>query len=135
MSRRILALGNAVGAVGIGHHRERLVVLDKFIDQSFEALVVYVVVGGPVGDQKISFEAVGMGYGRPVDVALLVVIGKSHVTLLVDGIVQSLVADEGDGHGCAVELGISEDHVQAHLPATAPSPDPDPAGIDIGPVL
>lgn len=111
MPRRVLSFGYAVGPVGIGHHGEVFVVFDQLVDQPFEALVMDIVVSCPVDNQQISFKIVGVSDRRSVGVALLVIIGKTHVPLLVDCIVQTLVTHKGDSHGCAIELGVTENHV------------------------
>ena len=44
MQRGVPALADRVGAIGVGHHGERLVVPDEFVDKPFGPLVVAVVV-------------------------------------------------------------------------------------------
>ena len=46
----VFAFLDAVGAIGIGHHGEMLVMLDQFIDEGFAVLVMAVVVAGTVND-------------------------------------------------------------------------------------
>ena len=47
----VVAFVDGVAPVGIGHHGERLVVSDEFVDQGFHPLVVDIVVPGSV-DEK-----------------------------------------------------------------------------------
>ena len=47
----LFALADAVGTVGVGHHRERLVGLDERVDQDFLVLVMDVIVARTVHDQ------------------------------------------------------------------------------------
>lgn len=111
MPPRVLSFGYSVGPVGIGHHGEVFVVFDQLIDQPLEALVMDIVVCGPMDDQEVSFKPVCMSDRRTIRVALFIVIRKAHVPLLVDCIVQTLVAHKGDSHGRVVELGVTENHV------------------------
>ena len=54
------ALADAVGAVGVGHHRERLAQRDQAIDQGLAVLEVDVVVAGAVDQQQVALQALGM---------------------------------------------------------------------------
>ena len=64
VQRRVVPLADRVRAVGIGHHRERLVVADQLVDQGLGPLVVAVVVARPVDDQQVPLELVGEGDRR-----------------------------------------------------------------------
>lgn len=46
MTPCVLALFHGVGCLGIGHHREGLVMLDKLVHQFLEGLIVAVVIIG-----------------------------------------------------------------------------------------
>ena len=111
-----------------------LVVRDQLVDQRRAALVVAVVVRRAVDDQQVALELIREGDGRAVPVALGVVLRQAHVALLVDRVVEALVADGGDGHGRVIELGIAEDGVEAHRSAAAPAPDADPLRVRPGPL-
>ena len=82
-----------------------------------------------------TFKLFGEGNGRTLGKALLVVLRQSHVPLLVNRVVKALVADKGYCHGRVVEIGVPEDSVEAHGPASAPPPNADPFGIEEGPFL
>lgn len=71
----VFAFLDAVGAIGIGHHGEMLVVLDQCIDEGFAVLVMAVIVAGAVHDQEIAFELMGKGDRRTVAKAFFVVLG------------------------------------------------------------
>ena len=60
MPCRVFPFGNAVSSVGIRHHGEMFVVLDEFIDQTLEALVMDIIVCGPMDDQEVSLQPVGV---------------------------------------------------------------------------
>ena len=62
----ILSLPDRVCAAWIGHHRERLVVLDEFIDQFQVGLVVAVVVCCPMNEKKVTLEVLSEVYGGPL---------------------------------------------------------------------
>jgi hypothetical protein len=47
------SFGNGVAAVGIGDHRENLVVGNEFVDEKLRALIVPVVVSGAVDEQEM----------------------------------------------------------------------------------
>ena len=51
---------------------------------------------------------------------------------MIDGIVKTLVGDESDRHRGVIEIGMAENGVEAHRAATAPTPDADARGIEIG---
>src|SRR6185437_12097564 len=70
-----------------------------------------------------------------IAIAVGIAFGQAHVSLLVDRVVKSLIADKCDGNGRLAEVGMAEDGVQAHRPATAPTPDAHPARIDEPPAL
>ena len=62
---RVLPLINAVGAVGVGHHREALPVGDELVDQFLKALIVDVVVARPMDDEQVPLELGCESDGRP----------------------------------------------------------------------
>ena len=59
MKRRIVALSNAVGAIGIRHHGERFVVKDQLIDQGFHILIMHIVVSRSVHQEEIALKTMG----------------------------------------------------------------------------
>ena len=64
MARGVGAFANRMGAVGIGHHRERFVVPDQFVDQLLHGLIVAVVVARAVNQQQVALQLVGEIDGR-----------------------------------------------------------------------
>src|SRR5271157_3744107 len=135
MPARAFALADAVRAVGIGHHREWLAQRDQTIDQHIAVLVVHVIVTRAVNQQKVAFQAAGMGDGRALLVALAVLRGPTHEPLLVDRVVVALIRDEGDGNSGLVKLGIAEDAVERHRAPAAPAPDAHSLAVDERPPL
>ena len=68
MAGGVLAFADAVAAVRIRHHRERLVVRDQFVDQRLGALIMDVVIAGPVDEL---LRETGMRRLEPAIAALL----------------------------------------------------------------
>ena len=61
MAAGIVTFADAVGAVGVGHHREYLVVFDQFVDKTLSSLVMDIVVARAVNEEQIALELVGVG--------------------------------------------------------------------------
>ena len=57
---RVFPFVNRMGAIGVGHHGESLVVKNQFIDQSLEALVMHIVISRSVYDEMIAFQVFGI---------------------------------------------------------------------------
>ena len=51
----------AVRAVGVGHHRERLVRRDERVDQRFAVLEVHVVVARAVHEEQVAAQVLREG--------------------------------------------------------------------------
>ena len=65
MQGRALALGDPVGAVGIGHVVEGLAELDEAVDEALGALDVDVVVAGAVDDEQVPGQPSAWKRGDP----------------------------------------------------------------------
>lgn len=59
MTRGIATFPNRMGAIRIGHHGKRLVVMNQPVHEFLESLVVTVVISGPMNDQKVPFQVLG----------------------------------------------------------------------------
>ena len=77
---------------GIVHHRERPVRGDERVDQRFGVLEVHVVVAGAVHDEQVAAQVRREGDRRSRAVAVRVLLRQAHVALLVDRVVEALVA-------------------------------------------
>lgn len=91
-----------------------------------------IVIARAVHHQQVAFELAGEGDGGAIIVAIGVVFGQRHVAFLVDGVIEALVGNKGNGHSCAIELGMAEHHVQGHGAPAAPSPDAHAVSVEIG---
>ena len=102
----------------------------KFVDEHFATLVVDVVVACAVDEQEIALEAFGIGDWRTFAVAFGVVLRGVHVAFLIDGVVESLVGNEGYGYAGVEHVGIAEHAVEGLAAAAAPSCNADAAEVD-----
>ena len=127
--------GNGVGAVGVRHHGEMLIVSDEFVDQPFRALVMAVVVARAMDQEQISPELAGIRDGRAKAVIFGIVLGQPHVTLLVDRIVEQLACVRSDGYRCGIHVRVAENGVEAHAATAAPAPHANPSRVRVRPAL
>ena len=102
----------------------------EFVDEHFATLVVDVVVACAVDEQEIALEAFGIGDWRTFAVAFGVVLWGVHVAFLIDGVVESLVGNEGYGYAGVEHVGIAEHAVEGLAAAAAPSCHADAAEVD-----
>ena len=97
-----------VSAARIGNGGELLIVFDEFLNEVFEILVVAIVVLSAVVDEEMSFQVFHVRHWRTIFVAFRIIVGEAHVSLLVDAVIEELVADESACHGEFVEIRIAE---------------------------
>ena len=76
-----------------------------------------------------------MSDGRSVLESLRIILRQAHVTLLVDCVVEKLIADEAAGHCQTIKIRIPEEQVQAHGSATAEAGYSNTVRIQVGPLL
>ena len=114
---------DGVVAVRVGHDGEGLVQHHELVDELFDTLVVHVVVSGAVDDEQMPLQLPGMCDGRSVGVTFGILLGQSHVALLINAVVEMAVRHGRDGDGGAVEIGITKERVEAAAAAAAPAPD------------
>ena len=101
----ILLLVNRVTAVRIDHETKRLVKFNEFVYELFGALIMNIIVSRTVNEQQITLQAVGVRDWGSKAVAFFVVRRQPHETLLIDRVIQALVADKGDGYSDMIDIG------------------------------
>src|SRR6266566_2198607 len=120
-------------AIGICHEVEWLAELDQAVHQAFCALVMHVVIAGAVHDQQATLESLGLIDRRRTVVARAVRrrVQETHIALLVNRVIESLVRHGGHGHPDLIDAGVTKHRLQRARSAAAPAPDRDARGVEI----
>jgi hypothetical protein len=130
--RRARPLRDRVRAVRIHHQIERLPEFHETIDEAFRALIVDVVVAGPMDDEQVPAQPFGEVDRGPDPVPVGVLLRDTHVAFLVDGVVEALVGHRRYRDADFVDIREAEHRVERVRAAAAPSPDADAIAIEVG---
>src|SRR5437870_5605876 len=133
VERGATALADAMRAIRVRHEVEGLVQRDQAIHQTFRALVMHVVVAGAVHHQEASLESLGLIDRRGTLVARAVrrALQETHVALLINRVIETLVRHWRHGHTDLVDVGVTKHRLQRARSAAAPSPDRYARGVEI----
>src|ERR1043166_1345074 len=135
MSESARPLTDVMAPVWILHHCELLFIRYQHIRKNFGSFVVNIIIARSVHDQKLAGEARSMRHGRAAAVVLFVVLWQSHVSLLINRVIEMLVGYRRDRHSHLVNVRIAKHLVESHRAAAAPAPDRNPFRIYKGPAL
>ena len=87
----VAAIVDAMVAVGVYCHLELLVRLCECVGVAYHVAQVYVVIGCAVDEQQVAAQLVHVNDSRAGIVTLLVLLWSAHVTLGVDGVIETPV--------------------------------------------
>src|SRR3989441_2392415 len=132
VERRATALADAMRAIRVRHEVEGLVQRDQAIHQTFRALVMHVVVAGAVHHQEASLESLGLIDRRGTLVARAVrrALQETHVALLIDRVIETLVRPRGTGNANRETAGEPNLRLCGPEPPPAQPPDPNARGFE-----
>ena len=82
-------------SVGIELHIELFVMLNKFLYEFGRILKVHIIVGHPVNKKEFSFHLLHMVYWRVFIITAWIILGFSHITFGIDGVVKPPVCNRG----------------------------------------
>src|SRR5207249_11805266 len=110
-----------------------LVQRGQAVHRTFRALVMHVVVAGAVYDQQASLESLGLIDRRGTLVARAVrrALQETHVALLINRVIETLVRHRRHGHTDLIDVGVTKHRLYRAGAAAAPSPDRYARGVEI----
>ena len=100
-----------MGSAGVCQHFKLFAVGNEFIDEGFAILVVAIVITCSVDKKNITFKLVCESDGRAVCESFRVVNRQTHVSLLIDSVVESLVGNKCNGDASVIQVGVTEERV------------------------
>ena len=95
---------------------------------------MHIIVAGAMHDEQFAPQPFGEVDRRSAAVALRILVRQSHVSFLIDDVIELLIGHRRDGHSRTKQVRGPEHQIQRVRPAAAPAPDAHPGQIDIGPL-
>ena len=123
------ALADAVGTHRVGELVEDFAFLDKTVDKFLCVLVMNIIIACAMNKEEVAFETIDEVDRTTTEVAIRIALWSVHVTLLIDGVVEMLVAHEGDGDTCLEDIWIAEHAVESLCATTTPTCDAEASAV------
>src|SRR5436309_15669275 len=122
MSGRALTLTDVVTPIWILHHRELLLVGNQGIDKNFSSFVVNIIIARSVDNQELACQTSRVRHRRAGAIVCFVVLRQTHVTLLIDRVIEVLVGNRRHRHSDLINVRIMEYLVEGHITTAYSTP-------------